>query len=112
MAVHYADNLVELTDEALLIKHYYFPFGGPRIIRLSDIEAITAKEPSLQNGQWRLWGTTTFQIWFARDLNRAQRPVIYHVEIRGQVMKVGFTVEDAARFSDVLAQTGLLWQEY
>jgi hypothetical protein len=108
MAVLYTDTLVELTDEELILNHYYYPWGGSKRIRLDEIEAIIEKKPALFNGKWRIWGTGSFRIWFARDNHRPTRDAIYYVKIKHKYLKAGFTVEHAAIFSGILANKGLL----
>jgi hypothetical protein len=107
----YTDALVELTDEELTLKHYYYPRGGSKKIKLADIEEIVEKIPTVFDGKWRLWGTGSFRVWFARDYQRPKREAIYYVKIKHKFVKAGFTVEDAKVFSTLLERTGLLRRE-
>lgn len=107
----YADALVELTDKTLTLKQYYYPGRGSKTIRLSDIETIIEKKPTLFNGKWRLWGTGSFRVWFALDRKRPTREAIYYVKIKHTFLKAGFSVENAAAFSAALDQAGLLQRD-
>lgn len=52
----YSDHLVEITDDSILLRGYYFPFGDKRI-RFSEIIDITVKEPTFLNGKYRIYGS-------------------------------------------------------
>jgi hypothetical protein len=104
----YADSLVEITDDALILRRYYFPFGAPRRLRLSEISGIASVTPTLFNGRWRIWGSATFRTWFPLDWKRPLRDKIFLVTLRGRWRRVGFTVEDSRRVEGLLKENGLL----
>lgn len=108
MPILYADTLVNLTDDELVVKHYYYPRGTDKHIPLSMIHTLVEYPPLFRYGKWRLWGTGSFHIWFARDWERPQRTAIYQLILKYQRVKVGFTVEDAPRFSACMEAKGLL----
>ncbi|MEI8166384.1 MAG: hypothetical protein WCG26_08395 [Chloroflexales bacterium] len=108
MSILYADALVSLTDDKLVVQHYYFPAGTAKHIPLSAIQTVHVFPPTLWNGQWRLWGTSGIGIWFACDWARPQRTAIYQLTLKTQGIAVGLTVEDAVRFSACLEAQGLL----
>ncbi len=64
--VLYSDSLVEITQDAICFKCYYFPFGSKRV-RFADIDHVTVEKPSLLNGKYKLQGTNDFVTWFPRD---------------------------------------------
>jgi len=105
--VLYSDSLVEITQEAICFKSYYFPFGSKRV-RFSDIARVTAEKPSLRNGQYKLQGTGDLRTWFSRDWKRPRRPLIFFARLRGSSRSIGFTVEDADRVKRILRESGLL----
>lgn len=111
MSALYEDSLVQLTDTALTLKHYYYPRGGSKTIKLDDIEEVVEKKPTLFNGKGRLWGTGNFRVWFARDFQRFQRDAIYTVKIKRKFVKAGFSVENSAAFSSLLADKVTLRRE-
>ncbi len=105
--VLYSDSLVEITQEAICFKAYYFPFGSKRV-RFSDIDRITAEKPSLRNGQYKLHGTGDFVNWFPRDWKRPRRAVIFFARLRGSSHGIGFTVEEAGPVERILQNKNLL----
>lgn len=105
--VLYSDSLVEITQDAICFKNYYFPFGSKRV-SFSGIDHITTEKPSLLNGQYRLHGTGDFVTWFPRDWKRPQRAVIFFAQMRGSSRRIGFTVEDAAQVERLLQNNNLL----
>lgn len=105
--VLYSDSLVEITQDAICFKAYYFPFGSKRV-RFSDIDHVTAEKPSLLNGQYKLHGTGDFMTWFPRDWKRPWRAVIFFARLRGSSRRIGFTVEDIGRAERILQDKSLL----
>ncbi len=53
----YSDKLVEITEESILFRNYYFPFGS-RTVLFSDVSSVAAKEPTHE--WWRVHGTVDF----------------------------------------------------
>lgn len=105
--VLYSDSLVEITQDAIRFKGYYFPFGSKRV-RFADIEQVTAEKPSLLNGRYRIQGSGDLRTWFPRDWGRAGRPEIFFARLRGSSRRIGFTVEDAGQVEQILRDKHLL----
>ena len=103
MYTMYNDALVEITDRSLIIKNCYLP-GLSKQIPLREILSIQVLEPTLWSGKWRFWGTSTFQIWFAMDFNRARRDAIFLVKFNASWFPIGFTVESSADFIRILEE--------
>ena len=103
----YSDDLIELTEEAILFRHYYFPVGGSRSIPLDEIRRIEQGAPTLQNGQWRLWGTSDFRRWFPLDWRRPKRDAIFFLIRPAGKKDIGFTVEDSGQFVEAVKKSGL-----
>ncbi len=99
----YQDNLIEITDDSIILKHYYFPFISKKIL-FADIKSIEAREPTLMNGAWRLWGTGTLTAWFPIDFLRPTRDKIFFITYKTQSIKSGFTVEDSNRVKKILRE--------
>ena len=72
----YSDPLVTLTEQQVRVKCYYL-WGGDKVVRWEDVEFVSALEPTIWNGKWRLWGTTWFRTWFAADFDRPNRQTIF-----------------------------------
>jgi len=61
----YSDSLVEITEDSILFRDYYYPRGSKRV-NFSDIENMLVKKPTLMNGRWRLWAPETCEPGFQR----------------------------------------------
>ncbi len=97
----YRDSLIEIRNESILIKHYYFPFISKNIL-LSNIEKIEIRESTLMNGKWRIWGTGRFTNWFPVDILRPMRNKIFFITSKNKHVKTGFTVRDSERVEEIL----------
>ncbi len=97
----YADKLIEITENSILFKSYYFPFGSKRM-ELSDIDYVEVTKPTLLSGKWRIHGSGDFRTWFARDLKRPKRDRLFIIHLRNRWRRIGFTVEDSNRLINVL----------
>ena len=49
----YQDKLVEITNDSILLKNYYFPSQKPKEILFDSIKKVEVKLPSLATGKWR-----------------------------------------------------------
>jgi hypothetical protein len=96
----YSDRLIEISEDAVLIRKYYFPFGSKRV-SLADIESVTAYKPSLLSGAYRYWGTGDFRTWYPPD-NRTKRDRIFIMKLKEKWWQIGFTVEDSQTVLNVL----------
>ena len=103
----YKDGLIEVTDEEVIFRRYYFPFGGDRHVPLSWIERVQIRQPSFWFGSWRLWGGGP-QTWFPLDGARPNRDAIFVAILRGRYRRIGFTVEHSKEAAEVFKRRGLL----
>lgn len=108
MSTIYQDKLVEITDQEIVFRRYYFPFASPKRVALSQVESVQVRPPSLLNGSWRLWGTGDFGTWFPMDFGRPNRDKIFIAKLRDASLRIGFTVEDSQKVTDILKTQGLL----
>ncbi|KAJ3314683.1 hypothetical protein HDV04_005689 [Boothiomyces sp. JEL0838] len=70
----YNDEYLTLTDQHLIIKYFYFPFGLSTTIPYKDIKkAGLAKEDfQLTNRiQYKSWGMGLSSVWWSMDMSRA-----------------------------------------
>ena len=74
----YKDILVEISDDSITLKNYYFPFISKKVL-FKDIEKIEVKKPNLWNGKWKIWGTSNFSYWFPIDFSRPLRKEIFFI---------------------------------
>jgi hypothetical protein len=105
----YKDSLIEISQDNIIFKDYYFP-AGSKSINFSEVEYVEAKKPTLCNGKWRLHGTgdLLFRIWFPADYNRPSRDTIFVMKVKNRWTKIGFTVENSQAVSELLKSKGLL----
>ena len=106
----YSDPLLTIGDDGLCVRQYTL-FQGDKCVPWTDVEWVKAIQPTLWNGRWRLGGTGSFATWFATDWGRPTRETIFVMKLRDQSMKIGFTVQDAQRVKQILAERGLLIDE-
>jgi len=102
----YSDRLVDITDDAIVLKRYYFPFGSRRVA-FSEIQRVDSEEPTVLNGKWRLWGTGTFTTWFPLDWRRPSRDRLFFVNLLSGRRRIGFSVENSRPGLEILKQKGV-----
>ena len=105
--VSYSDALVDINEQSIRLKNYYFPFGSRRV-PFSEIIAVVVKEPTLLNGKWRRWGSGNLCTWFPPDLRRPWRDSIFIIQLASGWRRIGFTVEDSGRVRQILSEMGLV----
>ncbi len=105
--VLYADRLVEITDDAILFRVYYFPWGA-KVVPFSEIESTEPFALTFWNGKWRIWGTGDFRTWWPADWDRPHRDRAFLLARQGKRVRIGFTVEDPAKVEAILRTRGLL----
>jgi hypothetical protein len=89
----YSDKLVEISDDSILIRDYYYPFGDKRV-RFENVDSIVVKKPTLMSGRYRYYGTGDFRTWFPPD-TRTRRDKIFIIKIKSKWWRVGLTVENS-----------------
>jgi hypothetical protein len=104
----YRDTLVEITNDAILLKKYTFPGFKDRTIPFQRIEKIEAKRPTIWTGKWRFFGTGDIRTWFPLDNARNTRETIFIITLKHEWFRSGFTVEDSHAAQNILKEKGLL----
>ena len=104
--VIYSDSLIELTEDSILLRNYYFPFGAKRV-HFSEIDHVVLCKPTLWTGKYRFYGTGDFRTWFALDWSRTSRERIFVLRPKRGWWRMGFTTEDCAAVEGVLREKGL-----
>jgi hypothetical protein len=79
----YDDGRVALTDDALVIRTYYFPFGAKHI-RYADISQVQCKPLTFMGGRYRIWGSGDLRHWFNYDPGRPGKPTALIIELAGK----------------------------
>jgi len=105
----YKDKLIEIYGDMVVFKNYYFPTGS-KSIKLSQVDYVEEKAPTLGNGKWRLHGTgdLLFRIWFPADYERPSRDKIFVMKVKDKWIRIGFTVENSYAVSELFKTKGLL----
>jgi len=98
----YKGNLVEIKDDSIILKNYYYPFISKKVL-FKDIEKIEVKESNLLNGKWRIWGGN-FSYWFPLDFSRPLRKEIFFITYKSQQIKSGFTVLNPEKVEKILKE--------
>ncbi len=96
----YSDKLIEISEDSILVRDYYFPFGSRRVV-WADIESITVYKPTLFSGKYRYWGTGDFRTWYPPD-SRLKRDKIFIMKLKKKWWQIGFTVENSQTALDLL----------
>ncbi len=103
----YSDRLLEITDDTIVLRRYYFPWGTRRVA-FTDVERIVSERPTWRNGKWRVWGTGTFRTWFPLDWRRSSRDRLFFITLSTSKLRIGFTAEDSERVLAILAEKGVM----
>src|SRR6266702_7527090 len=94
--VLYDDGLVELDDEGIVLRRYYFPWAGSKRIRYSDIRGVQQHAMGTWTGKGRLWGSGDLRHWAPLDLRRPHKDTSIELDLGGFVRPV-FSPDDPAR---------------
>lgn len=105
--VIYRDRLVRISDHSITFYNYYFPSSKSLTILLTEIKKVKTFRPSVFNGKYRFWGTSTFITWFPKDLKRNLRDKIFILYRKNKKIKIGFTAEDSQKVFEVLLEQQL-----
>lgn len=102
----YSDDLIELFEDAIVLRNYYFPFGSKRV-DFPGIDQVLLVRCTFWTGKYRFYGTGDFQTWFAPDRGRASRDWIFILYPKHGWWRMGFTVKDSAAVERILREAGL-----
>jgi hypothetical protein len=89
----YDDGGVACTDDSLVIRHYYFPFGDKRI-PYTKIEQVRRLPLSGLTGRYRIWGSGDFTHWFNLDAGRPGKTVKFVIQTSGGGIRPVITPDD------------------
>ncbi|MBO0805486.1 MAG: hypothetical protein J2P25_20715 [Nocardiopsaceae bacterium] len=82
----YDDGRVACTDEALVIRKYYFPFGDKRV-PYRAIERVRVVPMAGLSGRYRLWGSGDFIHWYNWDPGRTKKDLQLVIQLHGRRAK-------------------------
>ena len=72
MSTIYHDRWIDCTDDAVLIRGYYFPWGTKHI-PYSTIRQVRRVPIGVFTGKGRIWGSTTLRYWASLDPARPSK---------------------------------------
>ena len=98
----YQDKLIAITEDEIIFEKYYFPTMQRKVVRLTDIERITAEPATIWNGKWRIQGTGNLRTWYPWDPERSTRDKIFFAVLKKRQIRIGFTVEDSLQVERIL----------
>ena len=100
----YDDGGVACTDDALVIRRYYFPFGDKRIpyTKITEVE----RGPMAGLSGWRLWGSGDFTHWYNLDSSRPRKTVQFIIHTGSGIIPV-ITPNDPDRVQSELTAHGV-----
>src|SRR5271169_448255 len=104
----YEDKLIEISNESILLKNYYFPLIGSKRVLFKKIKSVTAEKPSSSNGRFRICGTGNFVTWYPLDFARPSRDKIFMMNLLGDKIRIGFTVKNSEKVLRIFEQKGLM----
>uniref|UniRef100_A0AC35GNU6 Uncharacterized protein n=1 Tax=Panagrolaimus sp. PS1159 TaxID=55785 RepID=A0AC35GNU6_9BILA len=101
----YNDKFIELYNDKLVIKTYYFPIGTNKIISIKNIRCIYFKNQVDTILSTKGWGMA-ITVWWGCDMKRqfpSTKTNFYNVALDcGTFIKQGFTVVDVHKFLKAL----------
>ena len=109
--VHYADALVEIDEDSILFRNYYYPFGSKRF-PVSNIKEIIYYQPKWWSGKWRIYGSGDLKTWCPCDWGRPSRDMMFILFPARGWWRVGFTVEDSEKAIEALSEIGVNLRKY
>ena len=102
----YDDGVLALDGESLVIRGYYFPFGGAKTIRLADVRAVVERPMGRWTGQWRIWGSSDFRHWWNLDVGRPHKTRAFAIDA-GSRTRAAVTPDDPDAFGRALEAAGV-----
>lgn len=102
----YADRLITIRPEAITFRWYYF--WGSKTVPLDVIKSVESLEPTVLNGKWRIWGSSSPGGWMPLDWNRPSRDRIFLLHHKNKNFQIGFTAENSFLAENAFRQVGLL----
>ena len=102
----YRDSALSIGDGALVIRRYYFPWGGAKRVPLAAIAEARQVDLAPLRGQWRLWGTTDPRYWANLDAARHRKRIGFVLETGHRVRPV-VTPDDPGAFQEALSRAGV-----
>lgn len=101
MAMLYQDDWISCTDEAIVIRCYYF--WGPKTIPYAAIRSARLVDIGPGHGTGRIWGTANPRYWASLDPGRSRKNAALILDVGAAVSPV-ITPDDVARVAEIIRQ--------
>jgi hypothetical protein len=99
----YRDRWIECRPDALVIRGYYFPFAGTRVIPYRQIRSVQSFPMGIFAGRGRIWGTTNPRYWAHLDPGRTHKTVGLLLDL-GRFVKPAITPDDPAAVEAIIRE--------
>lgn len=105
----YDDGRVACTDDALVIRRYYFPFGdiGDKRIPYSSIKGVRRERLGVFTGWGRIWGSSDLVHWLNFDPTRLGKHRALIIHLSGMRIVPVITPDDVDAVAAELAGHGV-----
>lgn len=106
--VTYDDGVIACTEDALVIRRYYFPLAkiGDKRIPYAKIRSVQ-RMPLTTWNRYRLWGSGDFIHWYNLDPSRPSKSERLVIGLSGGTVEPVITPDDVDRVSAELAAHGV-----
>jgi len=104
--VTYDDGRIACTEEALVIRSYYFP-PRDKSIRYGTIEQVRRVSMTAMSGRYRIWGSGDFIHWFNYDPDRPKKSEALVVHVSGRKIRPVITPGHPDEVAAALAAHGV-----
>ena len=101
--VLYDDGLVELDQEGITLRRYYFPSAASKRILYTDILGLRQRAIGAWTGKGRLWGSGDLRHWAPLDLHRPKKDTAIILDL-GKFVRPVFSPNDPERVMALLHQ--------
>jgi hypothetical protein len=97
----YRDGRIECLPEGLVIRGYYFPWGGRKSIPYGRIRGAERHEMGVLSGKWRIWGTSHPRYWLNFDPGRPHKTVALVLDL-GRWVRPVITPDDPEAVREII----------
>lgn len=100
----YQDDQLTIVSDELCIAGYYFPFGNPRRVKLTDIRKVEMRTIGALSGKYLIWGCSLFGRFYPRDCSRPRKRWCIDISVKGSWLKCSITPQNVRKVYDLLCE--------
>jgi hypothetical protein len=97
----YKDRWIECTDSEIVVRGYYFPWGGAKRISYAAVVSLDRFTMTALRGKGRIWGSGDFRHWANLDPGRPRKSIGFFVNLGRHVIPF-LTPDDPDAFERVV----------